>query len=344
VKVLFVSSGDRASSDISPFIRAQGESLRQKGVDVSFFPVWGKGPRGYLQGVRELKNYLRDHRFDLIHAHYTLCGWVAVFASGSTPVVLTLMGNDAYGEYVGVSKVAPASRWLTAATWMIQPFVNVLISKSPNIERFVYRKRVSHVIPNGVRLSQFALYPEGCRRELGLRDDKRYVLFLGNPSDVRKNYELAAQAVELLGRPDVELLTPFPVSHDTVVKYFNSVDVFVLCSFMEGSPNVVKEAMACNCPLVATDVGDAAWVIGNTPGCHVASFDPRDFSHKLARALQYAENHGRTRGRKRLLELGLDAGHVADRIIDVYQQTLKKQSDRWLMAPLLPCCIEPLVH
>lgn len=293
----------------------------EKGVDVSYFPVVGKSWQ-YLKNVGPLRRQLREQRPDLIHAHYSLCGWVAVLAAGRTPVVLSLMGDDAQGTFTGNGRIDFKSRFFIFLTWLIQPFLKGIIYKSPNLEKAVWRKQQAHLVPNGVRLDQFQIYEGGCRKELGLDPNKKYVLFLGNPEDTNKNMALADQAVRLLGKPGVELIPVYGVAHDTVVKYLNSVDVFVLCSFGEGSPNVVKEAMACNCPMVVTPAGDAAWVVGDTPGCFVASYEPSDFADKLNMALAFGQ---RTKGRQRILDLGLDAPTVADRIKAIYYQVLKKR-------------------
>lgn len=319
MKILFVFSGNSKAFPISPFTRAQAESLRVRGLEVDYFPITGKGWMNYLKNVGPLRRHLQHQRYDLIHAHYSLCGWVAVLAAGGIPVVLSLMGDDAQGTFNGKNRIEFKSRILILLTQMIQPFLAAIISKSANLEKAVWRKRISHIIPNGVRLEQFQIFPGGCREELGLRPDKKYVLFLGNPDDTNKNIALAQSAVKLLNRPDVELLNPYPVTHGQVVKYLNSADVFVLCSFGEGSPNVVKEAMACNCPMVVTPAGDAAWVAGDEPGCLVASYDPRDFAEKLTQALQFAAASGRTQGRERIRALGLDAEAVAEKIEAIYK-------------------------
>jgi glycosyltransferase involved in cell wall biosynthesis len=93
---------------------------------------------------------------------------------------------------------------------------------------------------------------------------------------------------------------------------------------MEGSPNVIKEAMACNCPIVATDVGDIRWVLGETEGCYISSFDTKEFADKIRLALKYSETVGRTNGMKRIQELGLDSETIAKRIIDIYKKALNK--------------------
>lgn len=328
MKVLFVSSGNSEHFKVSPFIKAQGESLVDKGVEVAYFSIVGKGLSNYLKNVGPLRRYLRDNPCDIIHAHYSLCGWVAVLAAGNTPVVLSLMGDDAQGTFTGNQRISLQSRLLIFLTKLIQPFVQAIISKSENLEKAVYRKSISRLIPNGVQLNQFKLYPGGCRAELGLETGKQYVLFLGSTTDPNKNFDLVKSAVALLNRPDVELLNVFGVPHDKVVKYLNSVDVFTLCSFGEGSPNVVKEAMTCNCPLVVTPAGDAAWVVAGVPGCFVAGYDPADFAEKLNAALDFARQSGRTRGRERILELGLDAAAVADKLIDVYKTLLPGRKEQ----------------
>lgn len=323
MRVLFVFSGNFKAFPVSPFTHAQAESLRARGIAVDYFPIRGKGWKNYLKNIGPLRRHLRAQRYDLIHAHYSLCGWVAVLASlGRVPVVVSLMGDDAQGTFVAPGRIEWKSRIPILMTRLLQPFVRAVISKAPDLARVVWRKGISHIIPNGVRLEQFQLIPGGCRQALGLHPERQYVLFLGNPDDPNKNIALVREAVRLLGRPDVELLAPYPVKHEQVVQLLNSADVLTLCSFGEGSPNVIKEAMACNCPIVSAPAGDAPWVLGDTPGCYVATYEPADFAEKLHAALQFARKQGRTRGRERLLELGLDAETVAWRIESVYRQVL----------------------
>lgn len=326
MKVLFLSSGNSKTFQISPIIRMQQASLEAKGVEVSNFLINGKGVGGYYRAAAQLRAWLRDHPVDLIHAHYTLSGWVGVLSGGRPPLVLSLMGSDTLGQTIGPGKVALRSRYLTLLTLLIQPFVDAIISKSANIERYVFRKKRSFIIPNGVLLDRFRPLEGDLRKELGLEQDKRYVLFLANPADPLKNFDLVREAIRYIDRPDVELINPYPVPPAAVPKFLNAVDVNCLCSFNEGSPNIVKESMACNCPLVVTDVGDAAWVVGDTPGCYVASFDPEDYARKVLLALEFADTRGRTKGRERIIELGLQSETVADRVVDVYKMVLKNHN------------------
>jgi glycosyltransferase involved in cell wall biosynthesis len=102
--------------------------------------------------------------------------------------------------------------------------------------------------------------------------------------------------------------------------YFNAASVVLLSSFHEGSPNVIKEAMACNVPIVATNVGDVKYIIGKTDGCHICSYEVDDVSKKIQLALEYNK---RTNGRKRIIELGLESKTIARRIVEVYKNHLK---------------------
>jgi teichuronic acid biosynthesis glycosyltransferase TuaC len=321
VKVLFVSSGTKGEQP-GPIVVAQGESIGKLGIDIHYFAINRKGIKGYLNECIRLYKYLRRNNFDIIHAHYTLSGWVAFLARPKVPIVLSLMGDDAYGSYIGERKTILLSRYLTFLTLLIQPFVSMLISKSRNIEKYIYKKNKSIIIPNGVNLETFQVCKNGFRGDLKLAENKYYVLFLGNKEDIRKNYKLAEESIRLLNQQNVELINPYPIDHNMIFKYLNSVNVFILTSFIEGSPNVIKEAMACNCPIVSTPVGDVEWLLGNTDGCYIASFDARDYAQKIKMAIDFSKYKGRTESRKRLLELGLDAPTVARKIINVYEEVL----------------------
>ena len=323
MKVLFVSSGNSENFETTPFIRTQGESLEKAGIKITYFPIYGKGLLGYLKASRKLRSHLKKYKYDVIHAHYSLSACSAVLAFPTQPIVLSLMGTDAYGEYIGVNTIKYSSRYLTVLTKIIQPFVSVIICKSEHIESYVYKKNKSHVIPNGILLENFHYLPDGYRRELGLAPEKKYILFLGNKKSVRKNFQLLEKAFQHLDNEKPDIISPFPISHDDVIKYLNSVDCLVVPSLMEGSPNVVKEAMACNCPIVATNVGDIAWLFGDEPGHFLTDFTPEDVAEKIKMALEFSEKNGRTNGRERIIELGLDAETVAQKIIAVYKSVLK---------------------
>ena len=155
-----------------------------------------------------------------------------------------------------------------------------------------------------------------CRKKLNLPLDKKIVLFLANPHDPRKNFKLLKDAALKLN--DVEIINPYPIKNEDFPYYLNACDVFVLTSYNEGSPNVIKEAMACNCPIVATDVGDVKEVISGVEGCYLTDFNPSDLAEKISRVLSYGN---RTQGREHIQHLKEE--NIANQIIEIYKGILK---------------------
>jgi glycosyltransferase involved in cell wall biosynthesis len=83
---------------------------------------------------------------------------------------------------------------------------------------------------------------------------------------------------------------------------------------------VIKEAMACNLPIVSVRVGDVPEVIGHTPGCALAERDPYDIAAKLIRVLR---SPARTDGRRRIDHLRHD--RIAQRVLEVYSHAIRSQ-------------------
>ncbi|MEL7210037.1 MAG: glycosyltransferase, partial [Actinomycetota bacterium] len=181
----------------------------------------------------------------------------------------------------------------------------------------------AHVVPNGVDLEAFSPADRGAaRRRLGWPDDRYHVLFPGNPRNARKNHPLARQAVEvaqrLVDRP-IDLQTLWEVPAADVPLYMNGCDAMLMASYLEGSPNVVKEAMACDLPVIAVPVGDVVRLLDGVPGYTVCGRDANSMGAALARTLG---DGTRPQGREAIERLGLDLASVAHRLTDIYRQVL----------------------
>ena len=178
------------------------------------------------------------------------------------------------------------------------------------------------VIPNGVDIEKFQIVEkEEAKRMVGLDAAKRYVIFVSNPERKEKNFALAEAAFELLSeKKEIVLLPVFDKSHEEVVKYMCAADVLLMTSFKEGSPNVIKEAMSCNCPIVVTDVGDVRWVTSGVEGTYVAdTYEPKEIADLLEKALRFGK---RTEGREQILRLELTTEKVARRIQGIYLKAI----------------------
>ena len=310
MKILFVFSGNSLYFDISPFIQAQAESLRKLGHTIDYYPIKGKGIGGYISNIPQLKHYVKKGNYDIIHSHYSFCGVVSSL-SIKKRVVCSLMGSD----------VKQSRLWKILIRYFIKHKWLKTIVKSEEMKKELRIDKVE-VIPNGVDLEIFKpLDNNECIKEIGWKQDRKIVLFAANPQRPEKNFSLAKKAIAALNIEDVELKVVYNVPHKEMPLYLNASDLLLSTSLWEGSPNVIKEAMACNIPIVCTDVGDVKWLLDGVEGCYITSQNPNEIADKLYIALSYNK---RTTGRERLIQLGLDSTTVAQKVIKIYENVLNK--------------------
>jgi glycosyltransferase involved in cell wall biosynthesis len=144
------------------------------------------------------------------------------------------------------------------------------------------------------------------------------VFFPADPRNIRKRFSLAHEAFLALQRRvgDAIMLTGGGISADEMPYYYNAADVVLQTSFCEASPTVVKEALACEVPVVSTDAGDVRDVMEGVPNCVVCGEDPSE----LAVRLLAVRGRRATGARDRLLAMGLSLDQVAQRIVEVYKE------------------------
>ncbi|MFW5721195.1 MAG: glycosyltransferase family 4 protein [Bacteroidota bacterium] len=327
MKILFVSSGNHKDFNIAPFIKRQAESLEQNGHEVKFFTVQNKGITGYLKNIGNLKKTIKSDQFDIIHAHYTFNGLLALLTLTKKPIVVSYMGADTYGSYNRKGQIKPSSYINILIAIIIQPFINGIIVKSPNLKKRIFFNRKAYLIPNGININYFKnIGKEKARKYLNLKMESKVILFLGDKTNKRKNFHLISEAFKQVEAfKNLNLLAPYPVEPKKIIYYYNAADVLALSSYDEGSPNVIKEAMACNKPIVSTNVGDVEWLFGNTEGCYLSDFNPENVAKQLEKAICFSETKGETKGRDRIIELKLDASSVAKKITEVYREVLKQK-------------------
>jgi teichuronic acid biosynthesis glycosyltransferase TuaC len=286
------------------FVQEQVESLRNLGVEIDVLLVNGKNSKiNYIWGFFRLWGRLLTHRYDLIHAHYVFSGIIAR-AQFLLPVVLTHHGLEVF---MGWQRIP--SRWLT-------PLVDKVILVSREQQEKLGKKN-TEIIPCGVDLNLFQLMPQDVAREkLGLPTGKKLVLWAGEHKRPEKRYDIVQEALTIVKNndPSVELVLVSGQPHNIVPVYMNACDVLLLVSDAEGSPMVIKEAMACNLPVVSVPVGDVPEVIGGTDGCYLCRQDPPDVAEKLGLALRYSR---RTNGREKMADF--EHSVIAKRILALYQ-------------------------
>jgi teichuronic acid biosynthesis glycosyltransferase TuaC len=317
MKILIVISGN--SGQISPFVKEQIESVEKLGVEFEAFNILGNGLFGYLNNVKRLHSKIKTYKPDLVHAHYGLSGMLSILAIGSYPQVTTFHGND-------INPVDPFRKYKINWNRLISKIVYRLSTHSIFVSEDLKASlganpSKSDIIPCGVNLIDFyQVDTSSARKKLNLHQTKKLALFSSSFSTYIKNYPLAERSVNLI--PNLELIELKGFSRAEVNLLLNSCDLALLTSFNEGSNQFLKEAMACNRPIVSTKVGDAELLFGNTKGCYLTSFEPEDIAEKIKLALYFGEHIGQTSGRDRIIELGLDSESVAKKIFEVYKKGL----------------------
>ncbi len=305
------------------FIKSQVDSLIAAGLEIELLlPKPGPSLVRYLEATMQVFLKTLTGGFDIVHGHYGL--WcLTARLQWTTPVVASFMGDDLLGTVTadgGYSNkgavVAGISRYLCRR-------VNAVIVKTEGMKEAASRGDNIVVIPNGVDFELFRPIPRTeARAALGWDQDCYYVLFGNDPRIPVKNYPLAQAAIERLYAKGIaaELVVANGLPQTKVVQYMNASNALILTSIAEGSPNVVKEAMSCNVPVVATNVGDVAQVIGKTKGCSVCPSDPDVIATALEDAFRHTEP---TTGRTDIAHL--DSAVIVKQILALYEQATRKK-------------------
>ncbi len=314
----------RKPGTIAPVAR-QIESVRALGVDVEVLEIRGIPKVKFLLALPELGRLARS--VDVVHAHYGYCGWVARLQL-HRPVIVSFMGSDLLALRDARGNVRLASRLEIGVNRRLARHVDAVVVKSAQMARVIAPVE-AHVIPNGVDMQTFCPMPQStARASLGWPTDRRYILFPGDPARREKGYDLASlvfgEVGTLLGEP-VEMVALRGVPADRVPEFINACDVMLMTSLSEGSPNVVKEAMACNLPVVSVPVGDVVDLFDGSQGYSVAQRD----AEALARAVVEVLTHRPpVDGRAALQRKRLDAESVARRLVELYTQVLTSRRSR----------------
>jgi glycosyltransferase involved in cell wall biosynthesis len=313
LKILFIRSGNNG---IDPISTNQGNSLIQAGVEIIYFDIVGKGVLGYFSNIRKLKQTIKKHKPEILHAHYSLSGTLCSLTFPDVPIVVSLMGSD----------VLSSSKWYKLILKISHLFWTSTIVKSLSIYNALSFKKNVHIIPNGVDTDIFQPMDQNTARiNLGWDLKKKHILFAANPERKEKNYSLATKAISMIDSNefDISLHSLVNIPYTEMITHYNAADLLLLTSLYEGSPNVIKEGMSCNCPIVSTDVGDVREVIGETEGCHITSFEPHEIAYQIKAVLARGK---RTNGRNNINRL--DRKIVAKKILDVYSSLLLVSSGK----------------
>jgi glycosyltransferase involved in cell wall biosynthesis len=310
VRVLVVTNfmPDEAAPQRGRWVRDQVDEVRRRGVDADLF-VFPPGRGEYVPATRRLRALLRHERFDLVHAHYGLAGWVARLA-GASPLVVTFHGTDVRHHLVG-----HLSRRLAWRADLVAGVSRALFEPEdgrPGLPAVPG----SAVLPCGPDLSRFGPRPRAqARRELGLDPDGSYLFFPANPARPEKRHDRAAELAAACG---ADLLTGGSIEPERMPLWMNAANAVLVTSDYEGFGMAAVEALACDVPVLSTDVGIAPYALRGIDGCLCAPFDAAAWAAVARRHLDAPDP--RVAGAARAATLS--AAGMAERVIEAYRAVL----------------------
>ena len=302
MRILIIASGN--SPQISPFVKEQAESLMEQGLSIDFFLIKGKGLFGYLRNYFLLIKKIKHGEYDLIHAHYGLSGLLATLQF-YVPVIITFHGSD-----VNMKKNYIFSRIASRLST-----TNIFAHQSLPDKLKIYRKS-TNVIPCGFNNNLFfPVSKDRARDILKWKKNEHYIVFSSSFDNEIKNAQLAKLAISNINNCNLIELKGYEKEKINLI--LNASDLLLVTSLSETGPIIVKEALACNCPIISTNVGDVQKLIRNVQNCYLSSYNPKDIEKKIN--IVFRRNK-RTNGQQVIKNFNLE--NIAYKIINVYKNTL----------------------
>jgi glycosyltransferase involved in cell wall biosynthesis len=307
VRVLVVTNfmPDASAPQRGRWVRDQVDQVRKRGIEVDLF-AFPPGRGEYVPATRRLRSLLRRQRFDLVHAHYGLAGWVARLA-GASPLIVTFHGTDVRHHLVG-----HLSRRLAWRADLVAGVSRALFEPEdgrPGLPAVPG----SAVLPCGPDLSRFEPIDRAeARRRLGLDPDRGYLFFPANPARPEKRHDRAAA---LAAACEADLLTGGSIEPEQMPLWLNAANAVLVTSDYEGFGMAAVEALACDVPVLSTEVGVAPYVLGGVDGCLCAPFEVDAWAAVARRRLEAPDP--RVAGAARAVTLS--ASRMAERVIEAYR-------------------------
>jgi glycosyltransferase involved in cell wall biosynthesis len=301
----------------------QVQSLPAVGVDATVWSIDGRPSTYARTAIRVLALNFERRKYDLVHAHSGHSGLLACLQF-RYPLVVSYVGYDldpAVGYQEGWRRKLERFAFRQISTLIARS----IVKSERGFDRLPRRSQArATVLPNGVDRTRLRPWPRRpARPRLGWGEEP-VVLFAADPARPVKQFELAVAAVEYArsGIPNVRLVVCNDALPNEIPLWLNAADVLILTSATEGSPNVVKEAMACNLPIVSVDVGDVAEIVAGTRHCCVCGRDPRQLGTALVDVLRSLSE--RSDGRERSSDLDLPV--IARRLLTIYEDALAQRA------------------
>lgn len=314
--------GADGTNQTNIWAKRQIDSLRAIGVEVDIYLFQDRRSfRGLFHGGRALRRKVREFEPDIVHVHYGAVQALIAVLFSNKPVIVSFCGSDLLGNYSSTGKKTWSGLLSICLSQLAALGSQRCITKSNELRNALWVpwcRRKCEVIPNGVDLNQFRPIPRSqARAALGWSHNDPVVLFMFRQGTWVKDPELA-RAAYIEARTRLSSLRMYVLGDedpDRIPLFYNAANVLLLTSRHEGSNNTVKEALACNLPVVATRCGDIEERLQGVRSCYVCKRDSRELGQRLVEVVTSGEHNN---GRVYLHELTLD--RVAQRVKACYER------------------------
>lgn len=301
------------------FVKEQVDDISKalrRTFDVFLINAKYKGNLQYLLSIIRIPALLRKNRYDIIHIHYGFSGLFLLFFRPRARIFLTLHGADIMRQqkkYIQIWVTKRVIRKVDKVYILNKEMEDVVKPLNPNYE----------MLPCGVNVDFFT--PAENERP---PSDTKTIIFSNDPKRTVKNFPLFEKTIELLRKRSkftIEYRCIHKLSREEVRHLYNNADCLLMTSISEGSPQVVKEALSCNLPVVSVPVGDVSVITDNVPHCYVSkTHDAGELCDLVLEALE-ADMHGPHVIRKALIEKNTYDNHsITQRLLHNYTSTMKE--------------------
>jgi len=319
MRVLYVIPGTPEGSEFI-FAKRQIACMEAVGITASKFFLRSRTSIPFLvRAIGLLKNEINSFRPDIVHAQFGTVNGIVCVCAGANPLIVTFRGGD-LNPTREVSRIRSLAGRLISQIAAL-PATAIICVTARLRAKLWWRKNRSRVIPNGIDLSMFSpMLKDEARAALGWQRAGRVVLFNAGRNARAKRLDLALAAIERARLRVTGLrfeILRGETAPEMMPLYLNAADCLLVTSDWEGSPNIVKEALACNLPVVAVDVGDVPERLAGVNPSRIVERCPEALGRCVAEVLQESR---RSNGRDKIAHLSDKA--VAQQILEVYRQVL----------------------
>lgn len=297
------------------FVKEQMEAICKVHKEVSytvFFIDGRKSQKEYLKSIFAIHKLINKNEFDLIHVHYGLSGlFLLKKLKKNIPVVITLHGGDI--------QIEQGKKIQVFLTKLILKKADCAITLNNKMDTIVKQYMpFTKIIPCSVDINTFT------PAEKRTIENTKRIIFPSDRSRVVKNYPLFKNVVEILKSKykiqcsTVEIKN---MSRSEVSTLYSTSDLMIMTSISEGSPQVIKEAMACNLPVVSTNVGDVANLLKGVKNSAVSKSMDADMLAELAYQALNNKIEG-IDGRDKIKQMKLDDDSIGESLFDIYNRLI----------------------